>query len=252
MTRLHVALIAAVTLTGTSCLDHAGIDSADPGGGGTSGGLPGRGGAGGGSGGATGNNPRSGGSAGGPIACPAIGCANECPYGYVKDASGCPSCTCATEPPACPEVACLLYCPNGFAKDPATGCDLCACNPPSACPAIACDVFCPYGNRKDSNGCELCACNPPPPGTQCGAIRDATTCNIQKACAWLEPGCSDPKLPAAGCYDRGDLNCASAADCTNNRQCLKRMVNPCAPSEPSDPNGVSACAACAMPIAICL
>jgi hypothetical protein len=29
------------------------------------------------------------------MACPAIGCAQQCPNGYKTDPSGCPSCTCA-------------------------------------------------------------------------------------------------------------------------------------------------------------
>jgi hypothetical protein len=32
---------------------------------------------------------------GGSMACPLIGCAQQCPNGYTKDARGCPTCTCA-------------------------------------------------------------------------------------------------------------------------------------------------------------
>jgi hypothetical protein len=67
-----------------------------------------------------------------PRICPLIECApreEECPYGLAVDASGCPSCECAEEPPPPPEcgdVFCALACERGFESDE-RGCPICEC-----------------------------------------------------------------------------------------------------------------------------
>jgi hypothetical protein len=70
-----------------------------------------------------------------------------------------------------------------------------------------------------------------------------SSCNQDTLCRWLEPGCTDPKLAAAGCYDQKDLDCGAVKPCTGGRVCTTRNVHPC-------PGGK--CAACAQPLMICL
>jgi hypothetical protein len=200
-----------------------------------------------------------------PVACPAIACVPQpvCKYGTKKDMNGCDTCVC-NDPPVCDTIACSLYCPSGFKRD-ANGCQICQCNPPPMCQPVTCKILCPYGFKKDANGCEICECNPatcaasecggPPPiakycadgslaslkcarssqGTcgwtvecppDCSQFRDAGTCAAQTACIWLQPGCSDPAIPATGCYPRASLECATRG-CPAGKQCLKRTVNPC-------------------------
>lgn len=58
----------------------------------------------------------------------------------------------------CPDARCDMYCPYGNVKD-ASGCELCACNP-APCPAIKCSTDCPGGFAPDANGCQTCDCAP--------------------------------------------------------------------------------------------
>jgi hypothetical protein len=114
------------------------------------------------------------------------------------------------------------------------------------CGPVSCRLACPYGFRKDASGCEICECNPDP-AADCGRYADYMTCTASMACTWLQPGCGDPALAAAGCYARSSLNCTSDAQCTSGRQCLKRVINPCA----VPPGGVGGCAACGQTISLC-
>jgi hypothetical protein len=245
---------------------------------GGSGGTGGRGGAGG-AGGAGGQTGGSGGTAGtggaggsrpdagpdGPTTCGPV-CAIYCPYGYVLDARGCPTCTCKP-PPMCPPVACDIFCKYGYQKDE-KGCERCACNPPPWCQPVVCKLLCPNGFQRDAQGCEICACNPPacsptecpppPPGApivkcsdgstggavcqrtqdgrcawifrecppDCSVWRDQLSCSKIPACRWLEPGCAEPKLAVAGCYSNSLLDCTEQS-CPAGKTCLKRTINPC-------------------------
>jgi hypothetical protein len=60
----------------------------------------------------------------------------------------------------------------------------------------------------------------------CGFHAAAADCQADPGCRWLEPGCSDPKLPAAGCFDEND--CQSDADCKQpGLSCMPVIVDPC-------------------------
>jgi hypothetical protein len=100
------------------------------------------------------------------VACPAIGCLQQCPNGYETSPNGCPSCTCKpinepTPPNTCGPV-CGIFCQYGNVKD-SNGCDTCAClpPPPPTCGPV-CGIFCQYGQLEDANGCRLCECAPAP------------------------------------------------------------------------------------------
>jgi hypothetical protein len=182
--------------------------------------------------------------------CPGV-CAIYCPYGNVLDDNGCATCTC-NPPPAdagprptdaglCPSPVCPpIVCEYGYANDP-NGCPTCKCNPaPNECPAIKCRA-CPFGYLKDDQGCDTCDCAPDP-GKACADITNESTCAATTdRCRWLVPGCSDPALPAAGCYDKTFIDCTTS--CPSGRSCLQRSINPCYNLD---------CMACSQQIGICL
>jgi hypothetical protein len=231
------------------------------------------------------------------IACPAI----YCEFGSPTDPNGCPTCGC-NPPPVCDAVACNLYCANGFQKD-ARGCSVCACNPTGACSAAECSMTAPppvvggavadpvapprctdgsipkSSCERDKSG--ICRWNYNQCPADCGQIRDAATCGSVSTCVWLQPGCSEPSIPTAGCYARGWLGCGDGLTvCPAGKQCQKRTVNPCtgtsaggsggstgsgggpapttgAPADKIAPPGMTVpappvCQVCAQPISICL
>lgn len=55
----------------------------------------------------------------------------------------------------CSPMKCSLDCKYGFERD-LSGCPLCSCN---VCPLQQCRMFCMYGFKKNSDGCDLCECN---------------------------------------------------------------------------------------------
>jgi len=103
--------------------------------------------------------------------CTAIACDLNCPNGFVKDASGCDTCTCQPPATTCPPV-CKIFCQYGNVPD-ASGCPTCACNPPPSggetCGPV-CAIACQYGNVLDAKGCPTCKCNPPPDPNGCGPV----------------------------------------------------------------------------------
>jgi len=52
-------------------------------------------------------------------------------------------------------MKCSLYCPYGFERD-LSDCPLCSCN---RCPLQTCRMFCMYGFKKNSDGCNQCECD---------------------------------------------------------------------------------------------
>jgi len=219
-----------------------------------------------------------------PNGCPTCACnpppacgSNECPppppYGLPICNGGMivpPSCTrasdgkCAWQPPSCattpvcsadecgpgPKTPTKI-CPDGSTAGPVCNRDasgkcgwtVTTC-PPVICPAIDCTRACPYGMRKDVNGCDTCDCLP---AGDCTAYGDAATCQADPRCTWLIPGCGTPALASQGCYARADIGCISADACSGGRTCLKRVVNPCPPSD-----GGATCTACGLVETICL
>lgn len=190
--------------------------------------------------------------AGRDFVCPGV-CAIYCPYGNVLDGNGCATCACNPPPPdasadtrpieagVCQSLVCPpVYCQYGYANDP-SGCPTCKCNPdPNACPAIKCKP-CTFGYVQDSKGCDTCECAPDP-GKACTDITNETTCTATAGrCRWLVPGCDEPALPAAGCYDSTLIDCTST--CPSGRSCLQRSIDPC---------HNLACLACGQEIGICL
>lgn len=140
---------------------------------------------------------------------------------------------------------CLIYCAYGNVLD-ANGCPTCACNPgPTVCPAIKCKA-CTYGYVPDANGCATCTCAPDP-GLPCSQLSDATQCGSSTTCRWLEPGCASsggtPALAAAGCYEQAAVGCTTSSECSGNRTCIQRAIDPCA--------GM-VCQACGSTVGICL
>ena len=118
------------------------------------------------------------------------------------------------------------------------------------CSAVTCKIYCANGFKVGADGCPTCACNPPPPPpiSDCAGYADRGTCAADPMCTWLQPGCTEPALAAAGCYARSDLGCTSDAECGQGHQCLKRVVNPCPPA--GGPGSV-ACTACGLVQTIC-
>jgi hypothetical protein len=194
-----------------------------------------------------------------PPVCPAIACpAIYCEFGHTTDVNGCSTCGC-NRPPVCDAPACLLYCANGFKKD-ARGCSTCECNPSGTCAPSDCATPLPAQDP----GTGAAARVAPPPcsdgsfpqtvcerdmtGTcrwnygkcpaDCSQVRDAGTCNGVAGCVWLQPGCSEPSIPTAGCYARAWLGCGDGGTfCPSGKQCQKRTVNPCTGSFASGSGG---------------
>jgi hypothetical protein len=235
--------------------------------------------------------------------CPAIACpAIFCEFGSPTDANGCPTCGCKP-PPVCDAIACRLYCANGYRKD-ASGCPVCECNPTGACAPSECATpppgQAPAGQIAAPVAAPRCAdgsvpqttCQRDPSGicrwnygtcpADCGQIRDAGSCSNATGCIWLQPGCSEPSIPTAGCYARSWLGCGDGGTfCPAGKQCQKRTINPCtggfasgsgggpttgsgggsgtgaAPADRIAPPGAAlpappVCQVCAQPISICL
>jgi hypothetical protein len=114
----------------------------------------------------------------------------------------------------------------------------------------------PVCERTDSGHCAWIfrSC----PDEACGNARNAASCAALAACRWLQPGCTEPRLPLAGCYARSLLDCETRG-CPAGRQCVKRVIDPCAgavlapsaaPSLIAPPPPV--CTACAQTVSICL
>jgi hypothetical protein len=208
----------------------------------------------------------------GPLMCGPV-CAIFCPYGNVLDDRGCPTCQCNPQPVICRPVACKLFCANGYQKD-AKGCDICACNPPPGeCRPAECPSPPPSGptmicadgttggpvcQRTDTGRCAWIYRNCPE--GHCGDARTAAACAAAVACRWLEPGCTEPRLSVAGCYTRTLIDCETRG-CPAGRQCVKRVINPCAdsgalagtsPVPAIIPPPPPVCTACAFSISLCL
>jgi hypothetical protein len=205
--------------------------------------------------------------------CPQIKCAMDCPHGYAKDEKGCQTCTCNPDPMACTPAECgtmppvdNIVCPAGAsapAADPVPG-DVAIVAPFTCardasgkcvwlstgcrvCPTIACQP-CPNGYEIGPDGCSSCVCKPTTTSV-CGSYNSAGACAADMSCTWLQPGCTEPALAAAGCFARASVGCTTDASCGAGHQCLKRTVNPCAGMGTG--NGGTACAACAMTVMIC-
>jgi hypothetical protein len=220
-----------------------------------------------------------------PIACPPI----ACPYGNQVDPAGCPTCAC-NPAPTCAPLACRLYCPYGYQKDP-NGCPVCACNPQTCAPEEcalggAVDLpapACPDGGARPTPVCErnamgVCSWTYGQCPSDCGRVYDPASCSRLTSCVWLQPGCTAPSIPTAGCYPREYLGCGEKMYvCPGGRVCQKRTINPCAqpyygggsgsgpsvgtggssggmtvPADPVAPVPVPACEACAQAVTICL
>jgi hypothetical protein len=186
--------------------------------------------------------------------CGAV-CLIYCPNGNVLDARGCPLCQCK---PACTSVTCKLGCPNGFARD-ANGCEMCACAPaPTACAAADCGppppnwpMTCSDGStitpKCERNASGKCALTMPTCPADCASQKEAAACSKLTHCRWLEPGCSQPKLEAVGCFAKLLVDCQKLG-CPAGKSCQRRVINPC----PAPAPGAVTCAACGMEITLCL
>jgi hypothetical protein len=143
-----------------------------------------------------------------------------------------------------------MICPDGGTAGPVCSrgsngkCSWTITSCQTVCPPIACLVACPYGSRRDANGCDTCDCLPAP---DCTAHGDAASCQADTSCTWLVPGCGTPALASQGCYARTDVGCTSDSSCSGGRSCLKRVVNPCPPTD-----GGGTCTACGLTQTICL
>ncbi len=216
--------------------------------------------------------------------CPALPC-QHCLNGYVVDpATGCSTCTCLPDPNACAPTDCgpqplepvTLFCPatgvpSGGPAPPMGATAPIAPPPPGpytceqtssgkclwhkstcyVCAPITCKIACANGLKAGADGCPTCACNPTNPtpnDTACASFADRASCATNSLCTWLQPGCVEPALAAAGCYGKSELGCTSDAECGQGHQCLKRVVNPCPPS--GGPGSV-ACTACGLVQTIC-
>lgn len=169
----------------------------------------------------TGGNPGTGGTTCGPV------CLIFCPYGNVPDANGCPTCKC----------------------NPAPACTATECGPGLGIPSQVCSngtIAGPVCLRDPTGKCvwAIFTCPPPPPSA-CGSHIGTSACIADTACAWLQPGCGDPALAAAGCYAKASIDCTSDAQCATGQQCLKRAVNPC------DPTTMVMCGTCAVIRTVC-
>lgn len=155
----------------------------------------------------------------------------------------------------CAAPVCAIFCEFGNKTD-GNGCPLCQCNPAPICTAQECGVapkaatrICEDGSTAGpectrSNGkCgwQITSCP-----AACSDLRDLKACEINKACQWLEPGCSGNKLSVAGCFARAAVNCETDKDCVPGKQCATRTVDHCAKRPDLQ------CFTCASPINVCL
>lgn len=75
----------------------------------------------------------------------------------------------------------------------------------------------------------------------CRMFLDSATCAEAEGCRWLEPGCSEPPLPQAGCFPTQPCDAAHACDAGTT--CQTVVYDPCAGA---------ACDACGAEVAVCL
>jgi hypothetical protein len=170
-------------------------------------------------------------------------------------------------------VTCKIACPNGFERDD-DGCEICKCRPVPACDRADCGPAPGAPNIMCSDGtlggpvCERTAegrcawifrdCPAPPPPSSCAQAITALTCALDQRCRWLEPGCTEPKLAAAGCFLREEIGCRldnsgpgkGKDDCAKGKTCTERVINPCALTQPGAIPGL--CTACGETVTICL
>lgn len=119
-------------------------------------------------------------------------------------------------------VDCAEMCPVDV-PTPGQACDVCCAPPSCSYPVPDCQptqAFCGGdGTWKLAAG----EC-PPPPMPFCGFHSSEGECQGDPTCRWLVPGCGEPKLPAAGCFEQQD--CASDADC-GPQHCMPAVFDPC-------------------------
>jgi hypothetical protein len=163
--------------------------------------------------------PPAGGTATGAAAAPAAGTASDV-------AATTPGATALVAPPPPPAYACERGSDGkcGWQKG---GCRICS--------AVTCKLYCEAGWKTGTDGCPICACNPPPPVPVCGTYSTYNACVADALCTWLQPGCGQPALAAAGCYAKSNLGCASDLACGQGHQCLKRYVSTCPPGATCPP-----------------
>ncbi len=75
----------------------------------------------------------------------------------------------------------------------------------------------------------------------CADHTDVEPCTEDQRCRWLVPGCTEPELPAPGCFPAED--CKDSSVCTEGRTCQERIYNPCWNSN---------CLACGASAQVCL
>jgi len=105
----------------------------------------------------------------------------------------------------------------------------------------------PVCERDPDGKCDWVILTCPPPPSPCGTHIGHAACVADQTCAWLQPGCGDPALAAAGCYARTSIDCVSDTQCGPGQQCLKRVVNPC-----FDPTATVTCDTCGATRTVCL
>jgi hypothetical protein len=112
--------------------------------------------------------------------CTAIGCAKNCPNGFLKDSNGCNTCECAADAGvACLTIGCATNCPNGFLKD-SNGCDTCKCAPSGCAPGVACQ-----------------------PGSGCGTAAPAGANACTTTCTCGAAGVLECQIDCTGAGDSG-------------------------------------------------
>jgi hypothetical protein len=124
------------------------------------------------------------------------------------------------EPICHPSLACdsgEFDCPDGF-----------------ACRAVTYDPCLPQDGAEECNACgaDLVACLPV---AGCAGL-DSGACE-EAGCRFLTPGCEEPALPEAGCFDAAD--CVADDDCGEGLTCQDTIYDPCA-GEACDACGASA------------
>ncbi|XP_041356153.1 antistasin-like isoform X2 [Gigantopelta aegis] len=142
----------------------------------------------------------------------------KCPFGYEKDADGCPTCTCNN----CPPVKCSVRCPHGYIKD-SNGCINCRCKVvhPNQCPSV------PFHRPSDCaavlviNECSFEKQDCPDGQTCCPGICGSRTCQFVGSA----PIGQCPVLPLFPPHD-----CAS-----------RSVISECSVDKQNCPNGKTCC-----------
>jgi len=130
--------------------------------------------------------------------------------------------------PVCPAVLCPTICANGYAKD-ASGCDTCSCSsePQPDC-GMVCQIDCRYGKVLDSKGCPTCSCNPEPPSSDRESGSGAGAAGIPvrpKDDVKPQTGNTrDGQCPAdrVGRSWKTDVTCKTDDGCPGNKKCCAR------------------------------